>query len=213
MGPNDKIDIFRDFSKRAFDLLISVIGILILLPFFAVLAIIIRISSRGKILHVQNRFGKNGKIFKLLKFTTMHKDADERMRDYLADWPHIEKEWKKFKKLRGFDPRVTLLGKFLRRFSLDELPQLFNVLKGDMSLVGPRPYLVHEEKDIGQFSSTILKVKPGMTGIWQIRGRSELSFESRIEMDMEYVRNRSLFGDIRIVLKTVGVVLRGKGAY
>ena len=208
-----KIDVFRCFSKRVFDLLGSLIGIIFLIPFFVILAIIIRISSKGKILHIQNRFGKNGKIFRLLKFTTMFKDADERMKDYLIDKPQVAKEWNEYKKLRSYDPRVTLLGKFLRRFILDELPQLFNVLKGDMSLVGPRPYLVQEKKEISQFSSIILKVKPGMTGIWQIKGRSELSFESRIEMDMEYVQNWSLFKDISIILKTVGVVIKGRGAY
>ena len=143
----------------------------------------------------------------------MYKDADEKMKEYLINRPKVAKEWNKYKKLRSYDPRVTLLGKFLRRFSLDELPQLFNVLKGNMSIVGPRPYLVQEKKEIKQFSSIILKVKPGITGIWQTKGRSELSFESRIKMDMFYVQNWSLFKDSIIILKTVGIVLKGKGAY
>jgi len=208
-----KTDVFRCFSKRVFDLIISLIGILFLLPFFIILAIIMKIGSKGKILHVQDRFGKNGKIFKLLKFKTMFTDADEKLKEYLINRPDVAKEWNTYKKLRTYDPRVTLLGKFLRRFSLDELPQLFNVLKGDMSIVGPRPYLVQEKKDIKQFSSIILTVKPGMTGVWQIKGRSELSFESRIKMDIFYVQNRSLFKDLIILLKTFGIVLKGKGAY
>lgn len=204
---------FRCFTKRVFDLIISIIGIFFLMPFFVILTIIIKISSEGNILHIQNRFGKDGKIFKLLKFKTMFKDADDKMREYLIKRPHLKEEWEEYKKLRSYDPRVTPIGKLLRRFSLDELPQLFNVVKGDMSMVGPRPYLVQEKEDIKNFSHIILQVKPGITGLWQIRGRCELSFKSRINMDIYYVKNWTLFKDIIIIIKTFGVVIRGRGAY
>jgi undecaprenyl-phosphate galactose phosphotransferase len=213
MSPTDKILSFRCFLKRIFDLVFSFAGILIFFPFFIILAVVIKISSKGKVLHIQERYGKDGKIFKLLKFKTMYKDADERMKQYLIKRPQQKKEWDTYKKLRTFDPRVTPVGKMLRRFSMDELPQLFNVLKGDMSLIGPRPYMIQEKSEIMPYSSVLFKVKPGITGIWQIRGRSELSFESRIKIDMFYVNNWSLSKDIVILFKTVGVVLKGRGAY
>jgi Undecaprenyl-phosphate galactose phosphotransferase WbaP len=199
--------------KRGFDLVVSVTGVILMLPFFMVISLLIKIDSRGSILFIQERFGKEGKKFKFLKFRTMYEDADEKLKEYLRQNPRLQQEWDQYKKLKSFDPRVTRIGKFLRRFSLDESPQIFNVLKGDMSIVGPRPYLIREKEAIEQSAPIIFRVESGLTGLWQIKGRNELSFEARLKLDEFYVRNWSLFLDIVIILKTFGVVLKGKGAY
>ena len=143
----------------------------------------------------------------------MYEDADEKLKEYLRQNPPLQEEWDQYKKLKSFDPRVTRIGKFLRRFSLDEAPQIFNVLIGQMSIVGPRPYLIREKEEIEKSAAIIFRVKSGLTGLWQIRGRSELNFETRLKLDEFYVRNWSLFLDIVIILKTFGAVLKGKGAY
>ena len=199
--------------KRGFDLVVSAAGVILMLPFFMVISLLIKIDSRGSILFIQERFGKEGKKFKFLKFRTMYEDADEKLKEYLRQNPRLQQEWDRYKKLKSYDPRVTRIGKFLRRFSLDESPQIFNVLKGDMSIVGPRPYLIREKEAIEQSASIIFRVESGLTGLWQIKGRNELSFEARLKLDEFYVRNWSLFLDIVIILKTFGVVLKGKGAY
>jgi len=199
--------------KRGFDLVVSVASIILMLPFFMVISLLIKIDSRGSILFIQERFGKEGKKFKFLKFRTMYEDADEKLKEYLRQNPQLQQEWDQYKKLKSYDPRVTRIGKFLRRFSLDESPQIFNVLIGDMSIVGPRPYLIREKEEIERSASIIFRVESGLTGLWQIKGRNELSFEARLKLDEFYVRNWSLFLDIVIILKTFGVVLKGKGAY
>jgi undecaprenyl-phosphate galactose phosphotransferase len=199
--------------KRGFDLVVSVASIILMLPFFIAISLLIKIDSRGSILFIQERFGKDGKKFKFLKFRTMYVDADEKLKEYLRQNPQLQQEWDQYKKLKSFDPRVTRIGKFLRRFSLDESPQIFNVLKGDMSIVGPRPYLIREKEEIERSASIIFRVESGLTGLWQIKGRNDLSFEARLKLDEFYVRNWSLFLDIVIILKTFGVVLKGKGAY
>ncbi len=199
--------------KGIFDLVVSAAGIVLMLPLFMIVSLLIKIDSRGSILFIQERFGKDGEKFKLLKFRTMYEDSDEKLKEYLHQNPQLQQEWDQYKKLKSFDPRVTRIGKFLRRFSLDESPQIFNVLKGDMSIVGPRPYLVREKEEIEQSAAIIFLVKSGLTGLWQIKGRSELNFEARLKLDEFYVRNWSLFLDIIIILKTFGAVLKGKGAY
>jgi undecaprenyl-phosphate galactose phosphotransferase len=199
--------------KSIFDLVLSVAGLIPALPLFLIIGILIKIDSRGSVFFIQDRFGRDGKKFKLLKFRTMYEDADRKLKEYLERNPQLQAEWDRYKKLKSFDPRVTRVGKILRRFSLDEAPQIFNVLKGDMSIVGPRPYLIREKAEIEQSAAIIFRVKSGLTGLWQIRGRSELSFEARLKLDEFYVRNWSLFLDIVIILKTFGVVLKGKGAY
>jgi len=142
----------------------------------------------------------------------MYVDSERRLRKYLRQNPAAAREWEVYRKLKN-DPRVTGVGKFLRKWSLDELPQLFNVLRGEMSLVGPRPYLPEERGRIGRYRKIIYRVKPGITGMWQIRGRSKLPFEVRLALDEFYVRNWSLWMDISILLQTVVVVISGKGAY
>ncbi|UCH94982.1 MAG: sugar transferase [Candidatus Aminicenantes bacterium] len=210
---NNLLSPFNRFLKRLFDLVVSFMATILLLPVFMVMAVIIKIDSRGPVLFIQERFRKEGKKFKLLKFRTMYVDADAKLKEYLLQHPHLQEEWDQYKKLKTFDPRVTRVGKFLRRFSLDESPQILNVLKGDMSIVGPRPYLPRERKEIQQSAAIIFRVKSGLTGLWQIKGRNELDFETRLKLDEFYVRNWSFLLDIMIILKTFGAVLKGKGAY
>jgi Undecaprenyl-phosphate galactose phosphotransferase WbaP len=204
---------FNRFLKRVFDLAISITAIILLLPLFLVTAVIIKIDSRGPVLFIQERFKKEGKKFKLLKFRTMYVDADAKLKEYLRQHPELQQEWNQYKKLKSYDPRVTRIGKFLRRFSLDEAPQILDVLKGHMSIVGPRPYLPREKQEIQQSAAIIFRVKSGLTGLWQIKGRNELDFETRLKLDEFYVRNWSFLLDITIILKSFGAVLKGKGAY
>lgn len=210
---NNLLSPVNRFFKRLFDIAMSLISLVVFLPLFFITALAIKLNSRGPVFFVQERFGKNGEKFRLYKFRTMYMDSDSKLRRYLEDHPERRQEWEQYKKLRSFDPRVTGIGKFLRRFSLDEWPQIFNVLKGDMSIVGPRPYLVREKEEIAQSAAIIFRVKSGLTGLWQIKGRSDLSFDARLKLDEFYVRNWSFLLDITIILKTFGVVLKGKGAY
>lgn len=199
--------------KRVFDLVVSISWCIILLPVFAIIALLIKMDSHGPVFFVQERFGIGGKKFKIFKFRTMFNDADSKLMDYLNANPELKAEWECFKKLKSFDPRVTRVGKFLRRFSLDEFPQIFNVIMGEMSIVGPRPYLVREKDEIEKSAAIIFRVKSGLTGLWQIKGRNDLTFETRLKLDEFYVRNWSFLLDITIILKTFDVVLKGRGAY
>jgi Undecaprenyl-phosphate galactose phosphotransferase WbaP len=210
---NNLLSPFNRFLKRVFDLVVSFTATILLLPLFLVMAVIIKLDSRGPVLFIQERFKKEGKKFKLLKFRTMYVDADARLKEYLHQHPELQEEWDQYKKLKSFDPRVTRIGKFLRRLSLDEAPQILDVLKGHMSIVGPRPYLPREKEEIQEYAAIIFRVKSGLTGLWQIKGRNELNFETRLKLDEFYVRNWSFLLDITIILKTFGVVLKGKGAY
>lgn len=198
----------KDIYERIIVLLISPM----LFLFSVIIALLIKIDSPGPVFFSQERIGKNGRKFKLIKFRTMYKNSDEILRNFLASNPEAKEEWEKFKKIRGDDPRVTPFGKFLRKWSLDEIPQFFHVLKGEMSLVGPRPY-IPSELDKNPSLKVIAKVKPGITGLWQIRGRNLLTFEDRIKLDEFYIRNWSLWLDFVILLETVKVVLKGEGAF
>jgi Undecaprenyl-phosphate galactose phosphotransferase WbaP len=203
---------FNRFVKRVFDFSLS----LLLLPFIllaiGIIGTLIRMDSRGPAFFVQDRLGRKG-TFKCLKFRTMHLNSEELLASHLEASPEASEEWEKYKKLRSYDPRVTRVGKFLRKTSLDELPQLFNVLKGEMSLVGPRPYLPQEKDDIRESIDTILLINPGISGLWQVSGRNELTFEDRIKLDTWYILNWSVWFDIVIIFKTLGVVLKRQGAY
>ena len=199
--------------KRGFDLIVVLAILIFGLPFLMLISLLIKLESRGKVFFVQKRWGKNGSIFECIKFRTMFADGDARLRDYLNKNKKANEEWKKFRKLKTFDPRITKVGNFLRRFSLDELPQIFNVIKGEMSLVGPRPYLLEEREKMGKDFDLILKTPPGITGLWQVSGRNELSFKERLALDIWYVRNWSLWLDIIILLKTFKAVITAKGAY
>lgn len=210
---NKLISPLARFFKRLFDLLVSIPAIIIFLPFFLIIAILIKLNSPGPVFFVQERFGRSGKRFNMLKFRTMSIRGDAQLDEYLKKYPERRKEWDTFKKLKSHDPRVTGVGKFLRRFSIDEFPQIFNVLIGDMSIVGPRPYMVREKEEIEKSAAIIFRVKSGLTGLWQIKGRNDLDFSARLKLDEFYVRNWSFLLDITIILKTFGVVLKGKGAY
>ncbi|MCG2724966.1 MAG: undecaprenyl-phosphate galactose phosphotransferase WbaP [Elusimicrobia bacterium] len=198
-------------SKRLVDYVSAVfISIILLIPMLAI-ALIIKLTSKGPAIYTQNRIGKNGKLFHCYKFRTMYQDAEERLKNILATEPEAKKEWEKYWKLKN-DPRTTEAGKFLRKTSLDELPQLLNILKGEMSLIGPRPYLPREWEFIKEESPIIHALPPGITGLWQVSGRNNQSYEYRISMDSWYVKNWDLWLDIMIQFKTVGVVLKRDGA-
>ncbi len=199
--------------KRTFDLVIGSFVLLVMAPFTALVALAISLETSGGPFFIQDRLGRRGVRFRCIKFRTMYKDGDAKLRDYLDKNPQVKKEWEEFKKLREFDPRVTRVGKFLRKASLDELPQLINVIKGEMSLVGPRPYLPREKGDMEGYLSTILVAKPGITGLWQVSGRNELPFRERLILDAWYVQNWSLWLDIVILFKTIKVLLKREGAY
>ena len=207
------LNLSHKFLKRLFDIIFSLLLIPFFLPIMIIIGILIKLDSRGPIFFIQERIGIFGKKFRVFKFRTMYLDADFRLDAYLKDNPSAREEWDKYKKLRGFDPRVTRVGKIIRQLSLDELPQIFNVLLGDMSFVGPRPYLEGELKRYEDYAKIILMIPPGITGLWQTSGRNELSFEERLRLDTWYVLNWTLWLDIVILLKTIKVILTREGAY
>ena len=200
-------------TKRAIDILAGLVGTILLIP-ITVLVWLVRLIKKentGPIFFEQLRIGKNGKQFRMYKFRSMCVNADEKLKDYLENNEEARKEYKKYKKLKH-DPRITKVGKVLRATSLDEFPQLINVLKGDMSLVGPRPYLPREQEEMGEYYIGITKVKPGITGPWQIKGRSNILFEDRLKMDWEYANKSSLLRDSKILIKTFSKVINKDGA-
>lgn len=200
-------------TKMLFDYTLVLMALPFILPILVLIGVAIRFSSPGPALFSQLRTGKDGKPIRVYKFRSMYRDADVRLKELLASNPAARAEWKKNLKLKS-DPRVTRLGAILRRTSLDELPQLINVLKGEMSLVGPRPVPETELLECYAERSDFYKlVRPGMTGLWQISGRSDVSYEQRVEMDTWYVFNWSLYIDLVILYKTIGVVLKRRGAY
>ncbi len=199
--------------KTFFDFVLTTATIIILLPIFLLIALAIKLDSRGPVIYVQERIGKKNIVFDLYKFRSMYMDSEKKLDEHLKQHRAAQEEWTRYKKLKSYDPRITHVGKFLRKFSLDELPQLYNVLQGKMSLVGPRPYIPEELRDKDVFKEKIALVRPGITGLWQIKGRSEISFEERITIDEYYIRNWSLWLDITILIKSLKVWLTQKGAY
>lgn len=199
--------------KRICDIIAGIIGVIILIPLTIIVYILKIISNdNGPLFYDQLRVGKNGKVFKIYKFRSMVIGADEKLKKYLEENEEEAEYYKKYKKLKK-DPRVTKVGNILRMTSLDEWPQFFNILIGQMSLVGPRPYLPREKEDIGEIAyKEIIKVKPGLTGPWQIAGRSNLEFKDRVMLDLEYIPRASLLTDIKITLKTVRKVIKKEGA-
>jgi exopolysaccharide biosynthesis polyprenyl glycosylphosphotransferase len=195
-------------AKETFDRIVSLLLLVLLAPLFLVLGVVVRTGSRGPVLFRQVRVGQNGREFTMFKFRTMVDDASAR----LDDIAHLDESDGVLFKIRT-DPRVTRGGRFLRRHSLDELPQLWNVLRGQMSIVGPRPPLPSEVQHYGSDAQRRLLVKPGMSGLWQVSGRSELSWEESIRLDLYYVENWSPALDAQIIWRTVGAVVRGRGAY
>ena len=204
-------EITYSFLKRTVDITASAAALLLLSPVFLVTSLAIRKDSDGPAMFTQKRIGKDGKLFEIYKFRTMVPDADKKLFEMLEKDEKAREEYKLNKKLKH-DPRITKLGNFLRKTSIDELPQLINVLKGDMSLVGPRPYLPREIKDMGEYYDTIIESKPGITGLWQVSGRSNTTFEQRLEFDKEYTENKGFLYDMGLLTKTVGVVVKKNGA-
>lgn len=208
-----KQNIAYRFVKRFIDIIAGLVGVILLIPITIIVAIIriVKKENDGPLFYEQLRIGKNGKQFRMYKFRSMCMNADDRLKEYLEENEEARKEYKKYKKLKC-DPRITKVGKVLRATSLDEFPQLINVLIGNMSLVGPRPYLPREQKEMGEYYSGITKVKPGITGPWQIKGRSKITFEDRLKMDLEYANKSSINNDIKILIKTFSKVICKDGA-
>ena len=199
--------------KRSIDIIAGIVGCILLIP-ITILVWLVRLIKKentGPLFYEQLRIGKNGKQFRMYKYRSMCMNADETLKKYLEEKEDERKEYKKYKKIKN-DPRITKVGCFLRKTSLDEFPQFINVLIGNMSLVGPRPYLPREKEDMGEYYFAITKVKPGITGPWQVRGRSKLEFEDRMKLDVEYVNNMSIRKDIRMVWKTITKVIKKDGA-
>lgn len=214
---------FYDFFKRSIDIAGSVLGLIFLSPLFAMTAIAIKLESVGPVFYAPLRVGRNGKLFKMYKFRSMQiynvdnqtVHADE----YLKTQPHLFKKYKESGYKLSQDPRLTRLGPFLRKSSIDELPQLVNILKGEMSLVGPRAYLPDELEEQQKvypatkpLVKTLLTAKPGLTGFWQVSGRSQIPFDRRIEMDVEYIKKRSILYDFYIMFRTIPALISGRGA-
>jgi Undecaprenyl-phosphate galactose phosphotransferase WbaP len=197
---------------RIFDITLIFLASPYILAFFIAISILIMLDSKGGILYKQTRIGKGGRRFKALKFRTMVQNADQVLQQYLDESPELKAEWLATHKLKR-DPRVTRVGAILRKLSLDELPQFWNILIGDMSLIGPRPIVDAEIEKYGKCFELYIQARPGLTGLWQVSGRSDTSYQRRVELDEYYLLNRSIKLDIQILWKTVYVVLGRKGAY
>lgn len=197
------------FTKRLLDIFGAMVGLVLLSPVFLIVSLAIKVEDpQGHIFFKQVRVGKNGKKFYIYKFRSMVSNAEQLLNSLLGK---NETTGAMFKMKR--DPRVTLVGHFIRRTSIDELPQFINVLKGDMSLVGPRPPLPREVDEYTEYDMQRLLVQPGCTGLWQVSGRSNVGFERMVELDIKYISNRSLLEDLKIILKTIGLLLGSKDAY
>lgn len=210
----------KKITKTIFDFLFSTLFLLLALPIYLLIMVLVKCTSPGPIFYKGLRMGRDGKLFECWKFRTMCVNADEKLHHILQTNPQLNEEWKTYFKLKN-DPRLTPIGKFLRTASLDELPQMWNVLKGDLSIVGPRPIAIENpqnareeiRKYFGDKTDKILSVKPGLTCIWQTRGRNLLTFEERILLEENYVDSQSFLLDIQIILKTVPVILFSRGAF
>ena len=197
-----------DILKRFRDIIIGTIGLIICIPIFIIIGIAIKIDSKGPVFFKHKRIGKHGKKLEIYKFRTMIENAEEAMKNFTEEQ---KKEFAENFKLEN-DPRVTRVGKILRKTSLDELPQIINILKGEMSIIGPRPVVKSELEKYGSNQDKFLSVAPGLTGYWAANGRSDVSYEERMALELYYVNNRSLILDMKIFFKTIGSVLKGRGA-
>ena len=208
---SDQVLTSIDPIKRMFDIAVALIALIVLAPLIAVFAIMVRLQDGGSAFFSQTRYGLHGRTFKCYKLRSMASDAAERLERILESNSDLRREWQTAQKLQN-DPRITPLGNFLRKSSIDELPQLWNVLRGDMSIVGPRPIVKNEIQKYGDSYRYYTAVRPGLTGLWQVEGRADTTYDERVDMDVKYVRTRSFFSDIWIVLKTVPAVLASRGA-
>ncbi len=198
--------------KRGLDIVLVILASPLLVPLFLAVAAAVRFSSPGPVLFSHRRIRRHGEFFTMWKFRTMRVDSAQMLEDYLAANPEARREWRETHKLKH-DPRVTRIGAFLRRMSLDEVPQFWNVLQGTMSLVGPRPIVAAEVEKYGGNFEEYCKVKPGLTGLWQVSGRNEVSYDERVQLDCKYVRSWSLLGDAKIMSRTLTSVVNQDGAY
>jgi len=200
--------------KRFGDVFFSLIVLVLAFPLFLFLAFLVKLSSAGPVFYIQERVGRNYCRFGCIKFRTMYSEADDLLSNLLAKSPAMRKEFERDFKLKE-DPRITPIGRILRRSSLDELPQLFNVLKGDMSVVGPRPIVIQEIPKYGEFMDKVISIRPGLTGLWQVSGRNNLSYRRRVQLDSIYAKHRTFILDLRVILRTFGVLLfpMDRGAY
>lgn len=207
----DKMEIDKKIYrvlKRIVDIIGALIGCIILVPLTICIWVANFVSKdNGPIFYVQKRIGKNGKSFKMYKYRSMVVNADKKLKRHLLDNPEANEEFLKYRKLKD-DPRITKIGKFIRKTSIDEFPQFINVLKGDMSLVGPRPYLPREKRVMKKAYKEIIRVKPGLTGPWQVNGRSDIPLEERMKMDIEYIQNENMISDIKFLFLTLFKFLR-----
>jgi Undecaprenyl-phosphate galactose phosphotransferase WbaP len=200
------------FAKRALDLAITIAFAPFALPLVALMAVLIRLESSGPALYANERIGYRGRTFKAWKLRSMVVNGDEVLRRYLNDHPEEKQTWQSKQKLKR-DPRLTGIGRFLRKTSIDEIPQFWNVLKGDMSVVGPRPFLESQVEMYGPSFQLYKQVRPGITGLWQVSGRNHLTFKERVQLDAYVIQNWSVWMDIYILARTISVVLTAKGAY
>lgn len=207
----DKMEIDKKIYrvlKRIVDIIGALIGCIILVPLTICIWVANFVSKdNGPIFYIQKRIGKNGKSFKMYKYRSMVVNADKKLKRHLLDNPEANEEFLKYRKLKD-DPRITKIGKFIRKTSIDEFPQFINVLKGDMSLVGPRPYLPREKRVMKKAYKEIIRVKPGLTGPWQVNGRSDIPLEERMKMDIEYIQNENMISDIKFLFLTLFKFLR-----
>lgn len=194
--------------KRIVDVVLGCIGLVLLSPVFLILAICIKIDSKGPVIFSHKRIGKNGKEFNMYKFRSMYENAEEMIENFNEEQ---KREWQENFKLEN-DPRITKMGNFLRRTSLDELPQIVNIIKGDLSIIGPRPIVDEELEKYGKNKKKFLSITPGLTGYWQANGRSNTTYEERMQMELYYIDNQSLWLDIKIFFKTIISVIKKEGA-
>ena len=198
--------------KRTVDIIGALVGIIFLCPIMIVVFIANKLQrDNGPLFFMQKRIGQNGKLFRLYKFRTMVVNADKILMKKLKEDKNFREKYLSYRKIEN-DDRITAIGKFLRKTSLDEFPQFINVLKGDMSIVGPRPYLYREKKDMGSYYNYIIKCKPGITGLWQVSGRNKNTFDERLQLDLEYYNNRNFLYDTKIFFKTILSVFKKDGA-
>ena len=208
MGERNKNRRFYHLVKRMIDIVLSLFGLVLISPFVVIIAILIKIDSKGPVFFKHHRIGKNGKPFSMYKFRTMKDGAEAMINDFT---PEQLEEWSENFKLKD-DPRITRIGKFLRKTSLDELPQLVNILRGDMSIVGPRPVIEVELEEYGNDKDEFLSIRPGLTGWWASNGRSEISYPERCSYELYYVRNESFWLDVKVMFLSVFSVFLHKGA-
>lgn len=208
---NNNVNLYK-ICKRFIDIVASIVGLILLAIISALVFIANKIEGdNGPIFFIQKRIGENGKLFKLYKFRTMVVDADKILMKKLKTDKNFREKYMNYRKVED-DERITKIGKFLRKTSLDEFPQFINVLKGEMSVVGPRPYLNREKKAMEGYYDYIIKCKPGITGLWQVSGRSQNTFKERLKLDLEYYNNRGLWYDIKIIFRTIFSVFKKEGA-